>query len=125
MVNSLPLPRTGVMLVNVTVNSTCSPASTRSPDPTTQEAAQADKHVGALAKKSLELDKEIERRIRRSTLQIQGNYSISPKLVLDPTKAFLRGIHAKAGITLTSPALRTARERAHETVHRVTPKSNQ
>lgn len=72
----------------------------KQPQLTPQQACEADKCVGDLAKRSVELDRKIQRRIEQSVLRVKAHFSLSPKLVLDPTKAFLGSIQAKAGIQL-------------------------
>ncbi len=67
---------------------------------TPQQASEADKCVGDLAKRSVELDRMIQRRIEQSVMRVKAHFSISPRLVLDPTKAFLGALEAKAGIQL-------------------------
>ncbi len=67
---------------------------------TPDQARARDAQVGQLAERSVELDREIERRIRSRSTSVQGVFKLDPKLVLDPTKRFLERLDAQAGIQI-------------------------
>jgi hypothetical protein len=61
------------------------------------EAQAADQRAGALARRSVELDEQIARRLESG---VTGHVRLSPRLVLDPSKRFLARLDADAGITI-------------------------
>lgn len=73
---------------------------------TSEEAAQADQSVGALAQRSQQLDKEIEQQLTRSITRINPYLRLNPRLVLDPAKAFLDSIEVRAGIRMQPNGVR-------------------
>ncbi len=73
---------------------------------TAEEAKAADQQVGALAKRSAELDKTVERRVRESTRRVSHTLKLDPKVVLDPSVRFLKQVEARAGIQIQSSTVK-------------------
>ncbi len=69
-----------------------------------QDAKAADQKVGALAKRSQELDKAVERRVKQNLQRVstKASFDFDPKLVLDPSVKYLKQVETRAGIQIQS-----------------------